>query len=317
MRTGSERHRIGPRVPREWSVSGSGGPRPFTSWVAYRTPDRSRYLWESRHGRKGAGPVTATGRAAPHVPVGAPIPNPWLRFWAPQRMAWWIAVAFMIGSVLFVAGAAGSLMPEVFGGQHAMAIYAESCYFLGALLYTVSIYGQLFESLNSDDEVGIDRTTHAPSRYRWFGFEPRRLSFWTPFVLLIGSLVFNYETIFALGAKAELLPAAGLWWTSLLGSVLFLVSSVLQLAEAGHGYLSFEPRDVSWWVGVLFVLGSVGFIVGSLPGFPDVGLPTAEAPQGAIIVKLGFLAGGAAFLAGSYLMLPELFLQLRSQGRSR
>lgn len=93
--------------------------------------------------------------------------------------------------------------------------------------------------------------------------------------------------------------------------MLFFVSSVLQLIEAGHGYVRFEPRDVSWWVAVCFILGSVGFIVGSLPGFGPPGLPTSGQSSGALIVKLGFLAGGIAFLAGSYLMLPELFHQLR------
>ncbi|TDD87792.1 hypothetical protein E1202_15985 [Saccharopolyspora karakumensis] len=311
---GTERP-VGPNVPRAWERAGSGGPRPFTSWISYRRPQGTCYLWESRHSRKGAGPVTATGRAAPHTAEAESSPNPWLQLWAPQRLAWWIALIFLVGSLLFIAGAAGSLAPSAFGGQHRMAIYAESCYFLGALLYTVSVYGQVFESLNADDRVGPDGATHAPHRYRWFGFEPGKLSFWTPFVLLIGSLTFNYETTFAVGAKFELLPKAGLWWTSLIGSVLFLVSSLLQLAEAGHGYLKFDPRDVSCWVGLLFVLGSIGFIVGSLPGFPDTGFPTAENPAGASIVKVGFLAGGVAFLLGSYLMLPELFIQLRSRDR--
>lgn len=304
-------------MPRDWERATSGGPRPFTSWIAYRRPQDTPYLWESRHSGKGAGPVTAAGRVAPHTPEAEDSPNPWLQFWAPQRLAWWIALVFLVGSLLFIAGAAGSLVPSAFGGQHRMAIYAESCYFLGALLYTISIYGQVFESLNADDRIGPDGVTHAPQRYRWFGFEPQKLSFWTPSVLLIGSLMFNYETTFALGANLELLPKAGLWWTSLIGSVLFLGSSLLQLAEAGHGHLRFDPRDVSCWVGLMFVLGSMGFIVGSLPGFPDTGFPTAENPAGASIVKVGFLVGGVAFLVGSYLMLPELFIQLRSRGRRK
>jgi hypothetical protein len=46
-------------------------------------------------------------------------------------------------------------------------------------------------------------------------------------------------------------------------------------------------------------------------------LPPACPPlkgHGATIVKLGFLAGGVAFLLGSYPMLPELFTQLRTRG---
>lgn len=234
-------------------------------------------------------------------------------FWAPGRLAWWVAVVFMIGSALFVAGAAGSLVPSAFGGQHPMSVFAETCYFLGALLYTVSVYGQLLESINADDRIGPDRESHAPRRFRWFAFEPAQLEFLAPFVFLIGAVVFNYETTFALGATTGTLPSLGLWASCMLGSVLFLVASFLQLFEAGHHYVSFEPRDISWWVGVCFILGSLGFIVGSLPGFGPLGLPTSGESSGALIVKLGFLTGGIAFLAGSYLMLPELFTRLRAQ----
>lgn len=315
--TKSRRRRNGPEVPPDWKLTASGGPRPFTSWVAYRLPGESRYLWESRHQRKGFGPRTASGRAAPHAAEAQPISNPWLKLWAPQRLAWWIAWVFLIGSVLFIAGAAGSLAPGFFGGEHEMSLFADGCYFVGATLYTLSIYGQLFESINADDRVGADRESHAPSQYRWFAFEPTRLSFLTPFVLLVGSLVYNYETVFALGSVVGVLPELALWWSSLVGGVLFLVSSFLQLIEAGHGYLTFEPRDVSCWVAVFFVVGSLGFIVGSLPGFPETGFPAAGEGAGPAIVKVGFLIGGVAFLIGSYLMLPELFIQLRSQGREK
>src|SRR5690606_11755261 len=96
-------------------------------------------------------------------------------------------------------------------------------------------------------------------------------------------------------------------------SVLFLVSAYMQLAEAGHGYVRFRPRDLSWWVAVCFVLGSIGFIIGTLPGLEPPGFPTAEQGPGALTVKLGFLGRGIAFLVGSYLMLPELFTQTRAE----
>lgn len=71
------------------------------------------------------------------------------------------------------------------------------------------------------------------------------------------------------------------------------------------------PDRLAWWVAVLFVIGSVGFIVGSLPGFgTGDGFPTAEQESGALIVKIGFLLGGLAFTVGSYLMLPEFFEEL-------
>jgi hypothetical protein len=296
-------------VPAGWELTGRGGPRPFVSWVSYRLPDETSYLWESRHQRKGFGPR----RVAERQPKTKPPRSPWLRFWAPARLGWWVAVVFIVGSLLFIAGAAGSLVPHLFGGEHPMSVYAETCYFIGASLYTVSICGQLLESLNADDRIGPDRRSQAPEKFRWFAFEPHRLEFMTPFVLLIGSLVFNFETVFALGSTVEVLPELWLWESSMLGSVLFLVSACMQLAEAGHGYVRFRPRDLSWWVAVCFVLGSIGFIIGTLPGLEPPGFPTAEQGPGALTVKLGFLGGGIAFLVGSYLMLPELFTQTRAE----
>ena len=222
----------------------------------------------------------------------------------------------MLGSGFFVAGAWGSLVPHVFGGEHPMSVFAESCYCIGAVLYTASIYGQVLESLNADDRIESDRTSRPPERFRWVGFEPRRLEFMTPAVVFVGSVVFNYETIVALGATLDLLPRLWLWGSSMVGSILFLVSSCMQVAEAGHGYIRFAPRDISWWVGVFFVLGSIGFVVGTLPGLEPPGLPTSQQGAGALVVKIGFLSGGMSFLIGSFLMLPEMVVQLRNQGEA-
>lgn len=298
---------IGPRVPESWELVGQGGPRPFTSYVEYRRPDRSTYRYESRLGRKGYGPRRPSG------PAGARSHrSPWQRFWAPDRLAWWVAVLFVAGSLLFVLGAAASLVPSLFGGEHAMSLVAEGCYTLGAVFYTVSVYGQLLEYLNADDRITTAEGSRPPEHWRWWAWDPTRLGFLVPFVFLVGAVVFNYETIAALLSTLGLVPGTvGLWVTCLVGSVLFLIASVLQIAEVGHGRLRAEPRNISWWVAVLFVIGSVGFIVGSLPGFgTGDGFPTAEQESGALIVKIGFLLGGVAFTAGSYLMLPELFEEL-------
>lgn len=275
--------------------------------MRYRLPDDTEYLWESRHQRKGFGPRLHRGAA-----VQRSGPALW---WAPDRLAWWIAVVFMLGSALFVVGAWGSLVPHAFGGEHPMSVFAETCYCIGAALYTASIYGQVVESLNADDRIEAGGQSFSPKRFRWIGFQPGRIQFMTPAVVFAGSLVFNYETVVALGATLDVLPRLWLWGSSMLGSVLFLVSSFMQLAEAGHGYFRFKPRDCSWWVAVFFVLGSIGFVIGSLPGLDPTGLPTAEEGPGALIVKVGFLGGGVAFFAGSFLMLPELAAQLRRQGR--
>jgi hypothetical protein len=230
-------------------------------------------------------------------------------------LGWWVAALFIVGSAFFVLGAGASLAPSLFGGQTAMSIVAESCYSFGAALYTISVYGQLLETLNADDRIDSDGSCNPPESWRWFAFQPTRLGFVWPFVFLIGALVFNYETIAALLSNLELIPSeVGLWWTSLIGGLLFLIASLLQMLEVGKGSARENLRDVSWQVALCFVIGSLGFTVGALPGMVHVGdLPFAKVEPGALIVKLGFLIGGAAFLVGSWLMLPELDQQLQKE----
>jgi hypothetical protein len=314
----------GPSTPDEWTLVASGGPWPFVSWATYRLGDGSEYTWRSRHHRKGAGPeMFYADRAGLRTTRrGDPIAqgHPWRHFWAPHRLAWWVAITFIVGSVLFVAGAAGSLVPSVFGGQHRMSVFAEVSYFIGATLYTIGIYGQLLEALNCDERIDPSRRSHAPNRFRWFvtrAGDLARIEILIPFVFLIGSLTFNYETTFALGSVVGALPKVAVWETSLIGSIFFLMAGLLQFIEAGNGYLSANVRDISWWIGLLFTVGGAGFIIGSLPGLGTPGLPNAGEGSGPAIVKIGFLTGGIAYLTGSYLMLPELFTQLRQHPRAQ
>jgi hypothetical protein len=294
------------------------------SWVTYRLPDGSHYTWESRRHRKSAAAhlfyADRAGLRTTRTGESVSTASPWRRFWAPHRLAWWVAVVFVVGSALFIAGAAVSLVPELFGEEHRKPIVAESCYFVGALLFTASIYGQLLESINADERIGPDRETGTPARFRWFITalaDLGRLAVLTPLVLLVGSLVFNYETTVALGGGLGLVPRSAVWISSLIGAIFFLLASLLQFVEAGHRYLSVSVRDVSWWIGVLFILGSIGFILGAMPGLATPGLPSAEHFHRKLIIKSCFFAGGLAYLVGSYLMLPELFTHIRRRSSTR
>lgn len=217
-------------------MTGLGGPKPFVSWKSYRLPDQSEYLWESRHHRKGAGPrayADRVGLGTRRSGENQSTKSPWLRFWGIAQVVLWIASIFMVGSAFFVVGAAGSLAPEAFGSHHRMSVFAETCYLVGATLYTASIYGQVLETINADRTVEPDRRSRAPRQFRWFAFEVTHLVFLVPFVLLLGPLVFNYETVFALGSSVQVLPHLGLWVTSLLGAVLFLISGVSAIHRGG------------------------------------------------------------------------------------
>ncbi len=289
----------------DWHRVESGGADPFEdSRALYRLPDGSEYVWESRRHRKGRGPQRATGQAAA-VAERAPeagSENPWRQFYAPHRLAWWVAVNFIVGSALFTLGASGALFPGFFAGEGSLV--ADVSYFSGAALFTVGIYLQLLEGLNSSDYIGLKRP-YNPRGFVWFAWRPQRLEFVAPFVLLVGSLFFNVETSLALGSAfgwISLPVLIGL--TSLVGAVGFVVSAYLQLVEVCHSYFGLRPREISWWVAALNLVGSAGFLVGSVFGFDVPGL---SSPEESLITQVSFLIGSALFLAGSYLLLPEMF----------
>jgi hypothetical protein len=295
-------------APDGWDKRESGGVAGFEdSRATYRIPEGSEYLWESRRQRKGRGLTTRSGRSA-RLQNRAPEAgkkNPWLGGFAPHRLAWWIAVLFILGSVLFTLGAGSSLFPTVFGGGEASKLVTDLSYFTGALLFTGGVYLQLLEALNCSDYVGLKPTYNTPRQLKWFAWQPRRLEFMAPFLLLIGASSFNVETTLAVLSTFGVvtLPVA-IGLASIVGSVLFLLPSYLQMVEVCHRYLCFRKREVSWWVTFFYVVGSAGFVVGSVFGFDVPGLTS---PVESLITKVTYAQGAVFFLIGSYLLLPEMY----------
>lgn len=164
---------------------------------------------------------------------------------------------------------------------------------------------QVLEAINAGDSVTPTLSQGSHESFRWVAWQPRRLGFDAPAVLLAGSALFNVETALALGSDLGwvTLPVV-VGAASLVGSVLFVASSYLQLAEVCHRYVCLRPREISWWVVMFNLLGSVGFVVGSAFGFD---IPGLSSPEETLITRVSFLQGSVFFLIGSYLMLPEIF----------
>ena len=290
-------------VPNDWELIESNGVGPFQTQLVYQLPDGSKYVWESRRNRKGRGSKDASGQAADSATSTpeSPQENPWLEFWAPHRISWWVAVLFFVGSALFILGAMAALFSEVFSGS----IVVSVTYFVGALVFTIGVYVQLLETINQKSYIGTRPQDEPTKGFKWFAWQPGRLSFLEAFVLLVGSVLFNIETTLALAERLgwiEITYLIGL--TSLTGSVLFVAGTYMQLVEACHEYLCWRPHEISWWVVLLSFLGCVGFLVGSAIG---VNIPGLVSPAEPLIVKLFFLQGSVFFLVASYLMLPEMF----------
>jgi hypothetical protein len=284
--------------PEDWEildVEGAGG---FITRVTYRKPDGSKHVWTSRRHRKGRGPRSESGEAESYRN------SPWLGVWAPGRVSWWVAVSFVVGSALFALGASSSLWFQPFLGEELASRIADWSYFIGATVFTGAIYLQILETINADPHPS--RARHrSDETFRWFAWQPKRLSYMEAFILFVGSVMFNVETgLVIIGVSG----GGGINWLlsvpSLLGALLFVTGTYLQVVEACHRYLCLRLRSISWWSAALNFIGCVGFLVGATAG---LGVPGLSIPSDPTIVKVAYLQGSVFFLVGSYLMLPEMF----------
>ena len=94
--------------------------------------------------------------------------------------------------------------------------------------------------------------------WRWFAWKPHNAGYSASLIQFLGTLLFNFNTadamISGLGwVEEELL----IWTPDIIGSVCFLLASYLALIEVSHRFWSIQPRQASWWIAVLNMLGSV------------------------------------------------------------
>jgi hypothetical protein len=155
------------------------------------------------------------------------------------------------------------------------------------------------ECISTPGNVAPDAARHS----RLFAFEIRRIDWWATVVQLAGTLFFNASTLFALdaalSAKREDLVV---WSPDALGSICFLVASQLAYAEAGHHWISWNPRDAGWRIAALNLLGSILFGLSAIAGWV---VPATGDVLDAALDTSGTFWGAICFLIGAALLLPE------------
>ena len=172
-------------------------------------------------------------------------------------------------------------------------------YFIGSIFFTTAAFLQYHEAASSSP------TLTGPHRRRLralFRLQHHRIDWWASLIQFVGTLWFNRTTFSAwvvgLGAGTDHHPV---WRPDALGSVCFLVSSWLAWAEECHGSFAWRPRQLSWWITVLNLVGSVAFGVSAVASYVK--------PNGQLVslvwTNLGTFVGAVCFLAGALLLLPE------------
>lgn len=296
------------QYPEEWQKETVEGAGPFISRVKYRLPDGSRYVWEARRHRKRRGPNYPSGRAADSLDAAAESRRAGLQWlvWAPHRITWWVGVSFSIGSAAFTMALLQSLFPGLFGSEHAAELVITVLEWIGALIFTLATYLWWLEGINASDYIGTEPNEPLSQRFRWIAWQPRNLGFVSPLLFLIGSLCWNIDTSLGLAHALGWINTIPIIVTvaATFGAILFLVPSYLQVIEVCHRFVCWQPASVSWWVAVLFTVGSALFLAGAAVELPAFELMSKHLVT--LVNEIGYLTGSILFLVGSYLMLPEL-----------
>ncbi|MGI9577197.1 MAG: hypothetical protein ACR2OH_03260 [Microthrixaceae bacterium] len=262
-------------VPHDWKVIRSEGFGPFQTAFEFLLPDGSVRRWTSRRWRKSD--LAAAEGGFRRIPG--------------RTLA--IASTFTVGSALFALGATSWWSGSV------SALADATTYFIGSLFFTTAAY-LAYAEVSGTPESLVPGTRR---RVRLFSIRPHRIDWWAAAIQLVGTIAFNVSTWFA--RRADHLAKLGendlIWWPDVVGSICFLLSSYLSWAEVCHGAGRFRFRDISWWIVVVNLLGSILFGISAVAARYT---GTNEVLDPALVNPTTFL-GALCFGVAAVMLVPE------------
>lgn len=277
------RHQL-PEVPDGWDLLDVRRLGPFVTGARWRRPDGSIFSLSTREHRK-AGTALEPSRPAAAAPTAS-------------RVSQWLAVLFCLGSACFVVGPIPAYVSAV--GETADAV----TYFIGSIFFTSAGTLQWLEAANVRRTAGTPVLDHGPRSA--VALEPRRMDWWAALIQLVGTIAFNVTTFAAVravpGLRAEELRV---WAPDAIGSICFLVSSLLAFVEAQSGAPRGErdrAQRLGWRIAVLNLVGSVLFGLSAAGAYvvPDTGT-LADAT----LANAGTFGGGVCFFVAAALLPRE------------
>ncbi|WP_116131004.1 hypothetical protein [Tropicimonas sp. IMCC34043] len=265
------------------------GPWPFVTRRSYVHRGRP-LLWRARQSRKGLLPAERGHDAV------APA------FWQARGYNWLTGLLFAIGSMLFMLGATVSVLPPHWA-MTPSTFAINAIFFLGSLPFTTAGYMQHFQAANAPEFTVDPKDATRPGRVSFIGWHPKSPGWLSTFTQFVGTVAFNFNTFDALHpARGWEMQDLTIWVPGMIGSVLFLVSGYLAYIEAGHGYWSWKPRELDWWIVFINFLGCIFFLGGGILAYVPEGPEPGWMPYGA---NAGLWLGALGFLTGALLLMRE------------
>ncbi|WP_222846491.1 hypothetical protein [Pontiella sulfatireligans] len=220
----------------------------------------------------------------------------------------------MVGSACFAIGSLAGLAPGLFGQVSQSVAVLNAVFFMGSLFFTSAAYLQLLEAANAGRRAAQARGETAVKPFCWFGWQPGQIGWLSAAVQFAGTLLFNVNTADALLPSFNWLQEDLLIWTpDAVGCICFLVASWLAVLECCHGMAFWKIKGLPWWIVMINLLGSIGF---GISGVFALVLPRATDVLDLQAVNVWTLAGALCFLAGAYLLIPEMTKQKQSANNS-
>ena len=253
---------------------------PFIVARRFRRADGSEVRFTAWHHRKGHGLIDPADTS----------PRP-IRWWAPDRRGWWIAVLFMVGSACFALGA----FPPTVG---ALGNAAAAVFFIGSLFFTSAAYLQLYEATTEGDDIDGRGRTH-----RLVGARPSSLGWWAAAVQLVEALAFNVSTFMALRDLSTAQEEVLVWVPDMVGAACFLVASTLVIMETHDRIRGMLFRSLESRIAGLNMLGSIAFGISAIAAFV---VPLTGELVNATVVNATTFIGAVLFFLGAALLIPAM-----------
>lgn len=207
--------------------------------------------------------------------------------WAPRDPGWWIAITFILGSVLFCVGA---ILPFTSGLSTAVTnvvyLVGSSLYLVGALIQFIQ--GRRMKINHRDDASAMRHLANKNSRAAG--------------IQAIGALLFQTSMTGALIRSLSIAEQERIIWVpDLFGAFCFLVASSMFFTlrypiqhRQGNGR---SARELA----MMNIIGSAFFVISALGAYIIPLTDQSIYPQ---IANLGTFAGAVLFLLSSIPGLP-------------
>jgi len=271
----------------------------------YENWDGAKRFWSSRHHRK---QLVLEEDGRPIIRHRVLLRS----LWMPSLMNWWIGVIFAIGAASFAVASLLYLLPSVAKALSLSTDIYNQIYFAGSLPFTTAAYLQLFQAAN------VVKFGEAPShqqKIKLIGWNPSNVGWLSCLLQFFGTILFNVNTLDAQLSRLTWFQQDLLIWApNIVGSVLFLISGYLAFIETCHAHFAWLPRNSSWWVVLVNLLGCIAFLIAA---FLAIVLPGPSNPNLAPLAVVFTLLGAIGFFVGSLLMLPEAAFGSETSSRNK